>query len=127
MAADTARVSHVTITCGDWQACRTFYEALGLTFAEAEHKGVPLHVSAQIGGTVLELVTPGLPGGGPASSGFRLGLEVPDVQAAADALVAAGGVLLRAPAAGPSGVRAAVIDPDGRRIELIAPRSHEDR
>ena len=111
------RVSYLSINCTDWQACRTFYEALGVTFVEEEHPGVPLHLTGEVGGAVLELHGPAARGGaiGP---GFRLGFDVADVRAAVDALVAAGGVLQRAPAAGPWGVRAVVIDPDGRRVEL---------
>jgi lactoylglutathione lyase len=114
------RVSYLSINCTAWQACRTFYEALGVTFVQEEHPGVPLHLSAEVGGAVLELHGPAARGGA-VGPGFRLGFDVADVRAAADALVAAGGVLQRAPAYGPWGLRAVVIDPDGRRIELTEP------
>jgi predicted enzyme related to lactoylglutathione lyase len=107
-------------------ACRTFYEALGITFTEEEHPGVPLHLSGKVGYAVLELHGPDGPGG-PVGLGFRLGFEVEDVPATADALVAAGGVLQRSPAPGPWGLRAVVIDPDGRRVELTGPAPDADR
>jgi predicted enzyme related to lactoylglutathione lyase len=125
-AAAAVRISYLSINCTEWTACRAFYEALGITFAEEEHPGVPLHLSGEIGGAVLELHGPG-GRGGPVGPGFRLGFEVDDVHGAAEAVVAAGGVLQRAPAPGPWGLRAVVVDPDRRRVELTGPARQEHR
>ncbi|GAB2683115.1 hypothetical protein GCM10027194_15260 [Thalassiella azotivora] len=109
----------MSLKCRRWQECRAFYEALGLVFEAEEHPGVPEHFSASVGDVVMELHGPaGF--GEPSGDGTRIGFDVDDVQAATDAAVAAGGVLHRAPAAGPWGYRAVVLDPDGRRVELMA-------
>jgi predicted enzyme related to lactoylglutathione lyase len=116
------RLNHLSLKCTAWTACRSFYEALGLTFVTEQHPGVPRHLSAELdGGGVLELHGP--EGAGEAvGAGCRIGFAVADVAATVDALGKAGGTLHRAPEAGPWGLRAVVVDPDGRRVELTRER-----
>ena len=116
------RLHHLSLKCTAWTACRSFYEALGLTFVTEQHPGGPRHLSAELdGGGVLELHGPE-GAGDPVGAGCRIGFAVTDVAGTVDALVAAGVSVHRTPRTGPWGLRAVVVDPDGRRVELTQER-----
>jgi catechol 2,3-dioxygenase-like lactoylglutathione lyase family enzyme len=88
----------------DIEASRGFYELLGLEFVREKHGDGPVHYAAELpGGMVLELY--------PAPTGVvsrvRIGLTVPDQDAAVARLRAAGATVKRSDLA---------IDPDGNRV-----------
>lgn len=90
----------------DLDRSREFYELLGLDFTEKHHEGGPVHHAAALpGGTVLELY----PAGDRPVTRTRLGFEVRDRGAVAEALRTAGFTVKR---------QSLAIDPDGNRVEL---------
>jgi lactoylglutathione lyase len=111
------RLNLVVIRCADLERSAAFYSCLGLQFVRHQHGGGPQHLSADVGGVVLELY-PAKQSGSPVNT--RLGFQVRSV----DEMVAeilkdqSGGGLVSAPADSQWGKRAVVADPDGYRIEL---------
>lgn len=110
--------SRVLLRPTDFDRSVRFYEqVLGLVryreWGEAPHRGVMYF----LGGGFLEL-TEG--GGWPPPQGVKLWLQVPDLEAAARELEAAGVELLRPPRLEPWGLlEAAVCDPDGLELILV--------
>jgi hypothetical protein len=95
---------------------RLFYTALGISFAEERHGTGPLHYAGRVGEAVLELypLTDEKP-----FENVRLGLTVPDLNAALHALANIGVSPERPPAVTEWGLRAVVRDPDDRAVELL--------
>jgi dihydropteroate synthase len=110
-------LNYLAIKCVRLEACLAFYSALGFEFEPEVHSQVPLHHVARKGDQTLELHGAAARGE-PTGDGTRLGLAVADLPAAVAAAVAAGAVLQRPPQEGPWGLRAVLVDPDGRRVEL---------
>lgn len=102
----------LVVRCRNLESSRSFYESLGLVFAREQHGAGPIHYSTQLGPTVLELYPTSA-----ASSNVRLGLTVPNVAAAIEAVRALGGQVVREPTAT---VTALVRDPDDNTVELTA-------
>ena len=96
----------------DIERLRLFYEACGLTMNEEQHDDGPRHYSSVLSsGTVFELY-PGAVNDG------RLGLRVPSLDRALDAMNTGGNRLEGKPILR-DGMRYIVVkDPDGRRVEL---------
>ena len=93
-----------------------FYARIGLALREERHGTGPRHLSADLGGTVLELYPRGT---GPASTGLRLGLVVPDQARVVDALALARLGANVVADGERDGVRVVVLrDPDGHTVEL---------
>jgi catechol 2,3-dioxygenase-like lactoylglutathione lyase family enzyme len=110
-------VTLLVLRCADVERARKFYEALGLAFRAEQHGAGPLHYSATIGQTILELY----PRRSAETRGLRFGLLVPDVAAAVGVVERAGGKVVRAePAQAPLAI---VEDPDGHTVELMQPSS----
>ncbi|MHA6763855.1 VOC family protein [Streptacidiphilus sp. PAMC 29251] len=110
-------LNYLALKCLRLEECLAFYSALGFVFVPETHQRVPLHHAARQHGLTLELH--GAEARGDLTGdGTRLGLAVPDLAAAVADAVAAGGVLQSPPREGPWGVRAVLVDPDGRRVEL---------
>ena len=107
-------MSLVVLRVADLDASRRFYEGLGLTLRSERHGDGPRHLSAGLGGVVLELYP--LASGAP-TTGLRLGLSVPAPTAeAAASSAAAFRTFTRA------GHQVVVLhDPDGHTIELTTP------
>jgi catechol 2,3-dioxygenase-like lactoylglutathione lyase family enzyme len=103
-------LSLLVLRCADLAASKAFYDALGLEFREERHGTGPAHFSCQLGTLVFELY----PAAEPSSSLERLGFRVLDVEAVTSAALRAGGRLER------PGV---LVDPDGRKIELLGFRA----
>jgi catechol 2,3-dioxygenase-like lactoylglutathione lyase family enzyme len=113
----------IVLRAADLEATRAFYLALGLPLAEERHGNGPLHYSADLGGTVLEIY-PGRPGSAPdrGSGGATLhGFRVASLGAALAALEALGAPVVTPPRPSPWDLRAVVLDPDGRAVELSEP------
>jgi catechol 2,3-dioxygenase-like lactoylglutathione lyase family enzyme len=104
----------LVLRCADLAASKAFYEALGLEFRDEKHETGPAHFSCQLGSLVFELY----PVSEPPSSLERLGFRVLDVEAVTNAALRAGGRLDR---------HGVLVDPDGRKIELLGSRAAEIR
>jgi predicted enzyme related to lactoylglutathione lyase len=87
-----------------------------MSFTEEQHGRGPLHLSANLAGTVFELYLK--TESESSTSGTRFGLTVDDVERAVRDAEAGGGTILGAPRDSPRGLRAVVVDPDGHKIEL---------
>lgn len=101
----------LVLRCRDLEASRGFYAALGLVIVPEQHGTGPAHYSCQLGSTVLELH----PASGPTSN-VRVGVSIPDVAAAIEAIRAVGGRVEREPTTEPH--TALVRDPDDNPVEL---------
>jgi catechol 2,3-dioxygenase-like lactoylglutathione lyase family enzyme len=91
----------------------SFYRALGLAFVEERHGAGPTHYACDRDGFVLEIYPSTRD---PAVGWDSLGIAVPSIQAAIDALVAEG--FMAPPPTPVGGPRAYVRDPDGRTVML---------
>ncbi|WP_424579943.1 VOC family protein [Tsukamurella pulmonis] len=79
---------------------------MGLAFEREQHDGGPVHYAATLpGGSVVELY----PASDRPVTRTRLGFEVPDQAATADALRRSGFTVKR---------QSLAVDPDGNRVEL---------
>lgn len=101
MSAEGARLNLLVLYSDDVEACREFYEGMGLDFAREKHEAGPEHYSARLAdGCVLELYP--ARGRGP-SQPLRIGLTVARGSVRDRRLLAAGSLLR---------------DPDGRAVAL---------
>jgi lactoylglutathione lyase len=110
-------LSLIVLRSANVDAALTFYQALGLTFAQEQHGSGPIHYSCQIGGTVLEIY-PGEEGVAPdrkSGGATMLGFAVASID---DVLAKLPDKPMSAPKDSTWGRRAVVLDPDGRAIEL---------
>ena len=115
----------VVLRCNDLGRSRRFYGALGLRLVDERHGGRPPHLAARLpGGTVVELYSAAEPTTAmPAriARDPRLGFAVEHVDAVVAQIERLGGEVVMPPAEGADHVRRAiVVDPDGRRVELLA-------
>lgn len=94
-----------------------FYRALGLSFVAEQHGRGPRHWAAQIGGVVLEIYP--LNDGQPVDNSTRLGFTVGTLAETLSALKSAGVTIAAEPKSTSWGLRAVVLDPDGRSVELL--------
>lgn len=94
----------------------SFYTTIGLTLATEQHGKGPVHYSAQVGGTVLELY----PASGTESPevSIRLGFSIPELDQTVETLRSAGAPIIAEPKKTEWGTRTVVRDPDGRAVEL---------
>jgi len=112
----------------DVDASLPFYSALG--FAVAERWGPPF-VMLALGDLTLWLSGPGTSASKPLADGAvpvpggwnRLVIEVPDIQAAMQALRPTGAKFRSEPVEGPGGQQVLVEDPSGNPIELFQART----
>lgn len=107
------KIDYVVLRCAELARSRRFYEALGLRFEEEQHGRGPPHLSANLGGVVLELY----PASTKSTAGLRFGLRVPSLAVVLDALARVGeGAVIRI---GDEAPRSALLrDPDGHEVEL---------
>ena len=101
-------------------ATRSFYEALGLIFAEEKHGSGPTHYSTQLGSTVLEIypgeVAPPL--NRKSSGAIMVGVRVETVDKVIARMQEVGVQIVTPPRDSPWGRRAVILDPDGRAVEI---------
>src|SRR5262245_44026865 len=114
MTDDGPALRLLVIRPADLERARLFYEALGLRFTSEKHADGPEHLAARIGDVVFEIY----PLENSASSGVRIGFQVPSVEAAVAAIRMQGAEILSPPKHGRWGFRAVAVDPDGHRVEL---------
>lgn len=111
----------VVIRAADLDRSEAFYSALGLTFTRHRHGDGPLHCAAEIfDGQSPPLVFEIYPAKENVDrrDAVRLGFCVADIDAAMEALIAAGGKIVSKAKDSEWGRRAVVADPDGHRVEL---------
>ena len=118
----------VVLRCHDLARSRRFYDALGLRFVDERHGERPPHLAATLpGGTVVELYPAAEPGTAlpaPVARDPRLGFAVEHIDAVVAEVEVLGAQVIVRPAEGDDRMRRAiVVDPDGRRVELLA-REH---
>ena len=114
----------VVLRCHDLGRSRRFYDAVGLRFVDDLDGGRPPHLAATLpGGTVVELysaaeATTTVPGLGARDP--RLGFAVEHIDAVVAQIERLGGEVVVPPAEADDHTRRAiVVDPDGRRVELL--------
>jgi catechol 2,3-dioxygenase-like lactoylglutathione lyase family enzyme len=114
----------VVLRCNDLARSRRFYDALGLRFVDERHGQRPPHLAATLpGGTVVELypADPTTPLPAQIARDPRLGFAVEHVDAVVAQIEGLGAPVVVRPADSDDHVRRAiVVDPDGRRVELLA-------
>ena len=108
------------------EASLAFYRALGFVLVEEKHGTGPVHYSAQIGSSVMEIFPgePAEPLSRKASGAAMLGFSVTSVDQAVEAVRNLGAQIVTAPTDSPWGRRAVVVDPNGRGIELSEPKKN---
>lgn len=115
----TMTLGLIVVYVSDMQRSTEFYEMLGMAFQDEKHGSGPVHVSTELGDTVLELY----PQGGREASRIRLGLRVDDVAAilASVATIKPDGdsVAATMPYCRGTELVAVVQDPDGNKVELV--------
>jgi len=121
MDASPPLLNLVVIRSADLDRAEDFYRVLGLCFERHRHGSGPEHLAAQpfAGGYVFEIYPANAKSG--STAGVRIGFSVDAVDPYLDLLVEAGGTIIQAPADSEWGRRAVVADPDGHRVELVAP------
>jgi catechol 2,3-dioxygenase-like lactoylglutathione lyase family enzyme len=77
---NVSALDYLVIYVSDLEASAQFYGALGLTLVREQHGFGPVHYSAQLGPTVLELY----PAGTRPPTRTRLGLRIPGAEATTD-------------------------------------------
>jgi predicted enzyme related to lactoylglutathione lyase len=111
----------VVLRCNDLVRSRRFYDALGLRFVDEPDSERPPHLAATLpGGTVVELYSAAEP---PARGARdpRLGFAVEHIDVVVAQIERLGGEVVVPPAESDDETRRAiVVDPDGRRVELLA-------
>jgi lactoylglutathione lyase len=96
---------------------RDFYQGLGLAFQEEKHGNGPIHFSASIQDTVVEIYP--LPKAvQQADTTTRLGFRIENLNATIQKLKEKGGKVVSEAQETQYGYAAIVKDPDGRSVEL---------
>lgn len=114
----TPRLSLVVVRTERLEMLVDFYHALGMRFVAEQHGRGPLHYSAVLEETVLEIYPALKPDEVDAST--RLGFRVEGLARIIETLRAAGATIVADPKQTEWGERAVVRDPDGRAVELYA-------
>jgi len=113
-------LSLVVLRSFQMDASLAFYQSLGLEFVEEKHGTGPVHYSAQVGSTVLEIY-PGEaaePLNRKSSGATMLGFGVESLDSVVAAVQRLGIQIVTPPSDSKWGRRAVVLDPDGRAIEV---------
>lgn len=109
-------INLIVIYADDIAVTERFYATLGLEFATERHGRGPEHRAAQLGAVVFEIYPASEHS--PATHSLRLGFKVANLEQQLDALLAAGGQIVKLPERSALGLRAVVRDPEGRKVEL---------
>ncbi|WP_437653234.1 VOC family protein [Sorangium sp. So ce1182] len=110
----------IVLRASDLERTARFYSGLGFSLASEKHGSGPQHYSCETGGVVLELYPAGKIGAEPGAG--MLGFSVKCLKAALSVVEAEGCSVLLHPGSSERGLRAVVLDPDGRKLELVEPR-----
>ena len=112
--------SLLVLRASDLEKSLAFYGAIGLIFTQEQHGSGPVHFACAIGGTVMEIY-PGEPGTAPerkSGGATMVGFSVQALDETLKMLAELGYSPIAPPKDSAWGRRAAVLDPDGRAVEL---------
>lgn len=112
----------VVLKASDIERTRTFYAALGLNLVQEKHGAGPVHYACDFGTIVLEIYPAKMVDAEPEK--VRLGFNVDSLEHVVDRVRALGCTIVTLPTVFQRGIRAVVLDPDGRKVELVE-RSHQ--
>lgn len=107
-------LSLLVLRCADIQRSQAFYEALGLRFTREQHGQGPVHYSALLGETVIELY----PDTERTTADLRLGFSSDLHPSCVSKALQIGGQLLKPNSVDTISAYALIQDPDGHRLEL---------
>lgn len=97
---------------------KAFYECIGCLFVKEKHGKGPVHYAAEMEGCLLELYP--IPVGKDSEAPtIRVGFRVERLDEVITLFQEQALPIDQAPVASPWGYRAVVIDPDGRKVELV--------
>ena len=119
--------THLNLTvirCADIEASAAFYRLLGLEIEKHSHGAGPEHFATFDGLWTFEIYPASTRF--PASISTRIGFAVDSCDETAKRLQNSGFALDTIPTDSPWGRRAVALDPDGHRVELLSPITHED-
>jgi lactoylglutathione lyase len=119
--------THLNLTvirCADIEASAAFYRLLGLEFEKHSHGAGPEHFATFDGLWTFEIYPASTRF--PASISTRIGFAVDSCDETAKRLQNSGFALDTIPTDSTWGRRAVALDPDGHRVELLSPITHED-
>lgn len=110
-------VSLIVIRSADMEALKSFYEHFGINWDYHRHGNSPLHYSAKIDKTLIEIY-PLAKDQNSIDGHLRLGFAIDDFDKAIIRLKNAGVNFVSDPTETEFGISAIVRDPEGRRVEL---------
>lgn len=111
------QLSLLVLKTSQVERLRDFYQALGFSFQEEKHGNGPIHFSATIQDTVLEIYP--LPKSmQQADTTTRLGFRIAKLHETIQHIEEQGGQIISVPKQTEWGYTAIVKDPDGRSVEL---------
>jgi lactoylglutathione lyase len=116
MKPATPSLNLIVLRALDPEALCRFYGLLGCQFKTEQHGNGPVHYSAELGKTVLEVYPRG--SDGPFTSGLRLGFDVLGVERIVDEIMALGGRVITEPSRTERGFQAVIADKEGHKVEL---------
>lgn len=111
-------LSLLVLKTGHLNRLKSFYEYIGCEFVQEQHGSGLVHYSTQVGACLLELY----PLSGEISAeteAVRLGFQVEKLDAIITQFREQSLLIAQAPKKSAWGYRAVVIDPDGRKVELV--------
>ena len=111
----SAQLNLIMIRAQDLLRSRDFYAAIGLSLILEKHGSGPEHYASELGSLVLEIY----PGKVETVEQGLLGFQVSDINDCLLALHELGVQPLVSPQNTARGLRAVVLDPDGRKVELL--------
>ncbi|MFT3998177.1 MAG: VOC family protein [Asticcacaulis sp.] len=114
------RLNLIVLRARDPKGLARFYEGLGMSFMEEKHGNGPVHFSADLSGTILEIY----PATGDASgvTDIRLGFVVSNLSELMEHIADFGARILTPPGQTPWGYRAVIKDIEGHTVELTEVR-----
>ena len=112
----TPLINYLMIRSADPVRVRDFYAALGLHFVTERHRSGREHYSCDLGSMVFAIQPAGIDGA--VSDNSMLGFQVASLERVLRAVPFAGGRIVVQPQEDGPVVRAIVLDPDGRKVEV---------
>lgn len=117
VAMSSPVLTFLVLRARDLECTARFYAELGFTLVPEQHGSGPAHYSCQTGSVVLEIYPAGSSGAEPGTGMF--GFTVASMPEALRSVQAFGGSVISEMKRTQRGIRAVVLDPDGRKLELL--------
>ena len=95
-----------------------FYNLLGVNLQPEQHGNGPLHYAAQLSGNTIFEIYPAA-SAEKVTQNIRLGFDVDNLATILDEITKIGGTIHQAAKMSDWGYRAVILDPEGRKVELI--------